>query len=80
MNLERILPVFRDIVFLVGGTFVFINESLNQARWEPMLLGMMFAAGPAAVSAYWSTVRTTGSASSGQSPPLPSSSSPSSSS
>jgi hypothetical protein len=75
---EKLLPVIRDVVFLTAGTFVFVRESLGQARWMPMLLGIVAAAGPAVVSAYWSGARTPDSPPSGSSPQ--SSSSPSSSS
>jgi hypothetical protein len=71
---ERIVPVVRDVVFLTVGSFVFVSEAMGEARWIPMVLGMVFAAGPAAVSAYWSGARIQGSGGSGSSPPPPSSS------
>ncbi len=72
------LPFLRDLVFLGGGTFVFVAEALGQARWGPMLLSMVFAAGPAAVTAYWG--RTAVNAGLDSSPSSVSSPSPSSSS
>ena len=69
MSPEKLIPIVRDIVFLAGGTFVFVREALNDARWGPMLLGMVFAAGPAAISAYWSTARIPDNQSSASSPP-----------
>ncbi len=80
MSVDKVIPIVRDVVFLVGGMFVFIREALVDARWAPMLLGMIVAAGPAVVSAYWSTARTPGSEQSGSSPSssLSSSRSPSS--
>lgn len=80
MGVEKLIPILRDVVFLVGGTFVFVREALNDARWGPMLLGMVFAAGPAAIQAYWSTAgRTPVDGSSPPSPPPSPSPSPSSS-
>jgi hypothetical protein len=80
VNVEKFIPIIRDVVFLAGGTFVFVREALHEARWGPMLLAMVFAAGPAAILAYWSTVRIPANGSSA-SPPSPSPSSlPSSSS
>lgn len=80
-KLTMLIPVVRDIVFLAVGAYVFVAEARAEARWGPMLLGMLFAAGPTAISAYWSTVRTPGSGLPDSSvspspPPLPSPSSP----
>lgn len=80
-KIKLFIPVLRDIVFLAGGTYVFIAEARTQARWWPMVLGMLFAAGPTVVSAYWSMGRTPDSGSPEPSalpspPPLPSPSSP----
>lgn len=79
-RLTTAIPVVRDIVFLAVGTYVFVAEARADGRWGPMLLGMLFAAGPSVVSAYWSTAHTRGSGSPGSSvspspPPLPSPSS-----
>lgn len=79
-RLTLLIPIVRDIVFLAVGTYVFVAEARAEARWGPMLLGMLFAAGPTVVSAYWSTGRTPDSGSPGSSAspspqPLPSTSS-----
>jgi hypothetical protein len=79
-RLTLLIPIVRDVVFLAVGTYVFVAEARADARWGPMLLGMLFAAGPTVVSAYWSTGRTpdSGSPASPASPspaPLPSTSS-----
>lgn len=57
-KLTMLIPIVRDVVFLAVGTYVFVAEARADARWGPMLLGMLFAAGPTVVSAYWSTGRT----------------------
>lgn len=77
MTADKLIPILRDVVSLAAGTFVFVAEALGDARWEPMLLGTLLAAGPAAVSAYWSTARTPASGPSVSSPPSSSSPSPS---
>jgi hypothetical protein len=74
---DRLIPVLRDVLSLAAGVYVFVAEAAGAARWEPMLLGMLFASGPAAVSAYWSA-RTPGSGPLVSSPPSSSSSSSSS--
>jgi hypothetical protein len=70
---QQLIPIVRDVIMLVAGTYVFVTEARAEARWEPMLLGMAFAAGPAVVAGAWSlwSGRTQDSGSSGSSPSAP---------
>lgn len=77
MSVEKLIPILRDLVFLVAGTYVFVTEARADARWPVMVLGMVFAAGPVAIQAYWGSLRSQAPGTS-ESPPLPSSSASSS--
>lgn len=78
MRVTEAIAILRDVVFLTAGTFVFVRDAMGEARWAPMVLGMLFALGPTFVSAYWSghTRVSTPPESSGPYSPLPSSPSP----
>lgn len=54
MRATEAIAILRDVTFLAAGTFVFVKDALGEARWVPMVLGMLFALGPTFVSAYWS--------------------------
>jgi hypothetical protein len=78
VGVEKLIPILRDLVFLAAGTYVFVQEARSDARWAVMVLGMVFAAGPVAIQAYWGSLgRSQVPGSSDSSPP--SSLSPSSS-
>lgn len=73
MTVEKLVPILRDLVFLAAGTYVFVTEARAEARWGVMLLGMVFAAGPVAIQAYWgSPFGRTQAPGSSESPPPPS--------
>lgn len=81
MTIEKLLPVARDIVFLLVGPAILGWEVLHDARPVPMGVGLLMSLGPTVVSAYWSErIRANGSPASpvpsSPPPPLPSPSSP----
>jgi hypothetical protein len=71
VSVEKLIPILRDLVFLAAGTYVFVTEARGDARWAVMVLGMVFAAGPVAIQAYWGSLRNPAPGTS-ESPPLPS--------